>query len=51
MGRETRKLMTMHWALNRESDVAKIHLSRKEGRRGLISVEGKVKWAILGLEK
>ena len=51
MGRETRKLMTMLWALNPESDVAKIYLSQKEGRRGLISVEDKVKWAILGLEK
>ena len=28
--RRIRKLMTMHWALNPKSDVAKIYLSRKE---------------------
>ena len=43
--------MTMHWALNTESDVARVYLSRKEGGRGLISVEGTVKLAILGLER
>ena len=42
--------MTMHWALNTESDVARIYVSRKEGRRGLINVESTVKLAILGLE-
>ena len=41
----------MHWALNPKSDVAKIYLSQKEGRRGLVSIEVKVKSAILGLEK
>ena len=51
MGRRTRELMTMHWALNPKSVVAKIYLSQKQGRRGLISVESKVKWVILGLEK
>ena len=49
--RRTRKLMTMHRALNPKSDVARIYLSRKEGGRGLISVEDTVKLAILGLER
>ena len=51
MERRTRKLMTMHWALNPKSDVARIYLSRKEGGRGLISVEDRVKLAILGLKR
>ena len=41
----------MHRALNPKSDVARIYLSRKEGARGLISVEDTVKLAILGLER
>ena len=49
MDRRTRKLMTIHWALNPKSDVARIYLSRKEGGRGLVSVEDTVKLAILGL--
>ena len=51
MDRRTRKLMAMHRALNPKSDVARLYLSRKEGGRGLISVEGTVKLAILGLER
>ena len=51
MDRRKRKLMTMHWALNPNSGVPKIYLSRKEGGRGLISVEDTVKLAILGLER
>ena len=47
----TRKLMTLYRALNSKSDVARIYLSRKEGGRGLISVEHTVKLAILGLER
>ena len=43
--------MTMHRELNPKSDVARIYLSRKEGGRGLISVEGTIKLAILGLER
>ena len=35
----TKKLMTTYQALNPKSDVARIYLSRKEGGRGLISVE------------
>ena len=51
MGTRTRKLMTMHRALNPKSNVARIYLSRKEGVRGLMSVEDKVKLAVLGLER
>ena len=51
MDRRTRKLMTMHRSLNPRSDVARIYLSRKEGGRGLLSVEDTIKLAILGLEK
>ena len=50
MDRKTRKLMTMHQALNPKTDRAKIYLSRKGGR-GLIIVEDTVKLAILGLER
>ena len=42
MNRRTRKLMTMHWALNPKSDVARIYLSKKERGRGLINVEDTV---------
>ena len=45
MDRRTRKLMTMHRALNPKSDVARIYLSKKGGGRGLISVEDTVKLA------
>ena len=42
--------MKMFWALNPKSDVARIYLSRKEGARGLIIVEGTVKLDILGFD-
>ena len=48
MDRRTRK---MHQALNPKSDIARIYLSRKEGGRGLISVEDTVKLAILRFER
>ena len=51
MDGRTKKLMTMHQALNPKSDVTRIYLSIKEGGRGLIRVEDTVKWAILGLER
>ena len=51
MDRRTRNLMTVHQALNPKSDLARIYLSRKEGGRGLISVEDTVKLDILGLER
>ena len=41
----------MHWKLNPKSDVARIHLSRKERGWGLISVEDTVKLGILGLKR
>ena len=50
MDRRTRKLMTMHGALNPKSDVARIYLSRKGGVRGLIIVEDIVTLAVLGLQ-
>ena len=47
MARRTRKLMTMHQAMNPKSNLVRIYLSRKEGSRGLINVEDRVKLAIL----
>ena len=43
LDRKTRKLMTMNKGLNPKSDVARLYVKRKEGGRGLISVEGCVK--------
>ena len=51
MDRKTRKLMTTHQALDPKSDVARIYLSRKVGRRGLISAEDTIKLATLELER
>ena len=51
MDRRIRKLMTMHWALNHKSDVARIYLSRKKEGKGLKGDEETVKLAILGLER
>ena len=42
--------MTMHKALHPKSDVDRLYLPRKEGGRGLISVEDTVIYAIAGLE-
>ena len=50
MDTRTRKSMTMHWVLNPKNDVARTFLSRKEGGRGLISIEDTVKLVILGLK-
>ena len=41
--------MTVYQALNAGSDVARTYFYRKEGRKGLISVEETVKLAIIGL--
>ena len=49
--RKTNLMTTMHWALNPKSDIVRMYLSRKEGGRGLISAEDKVKLAILRLER
>lgn len=51
MSGRTRKLMTLHRALNLKSDVARIYLCRKEGGRGLANAEDTVKVAILGFER
>ena len=42
MDQRTRKLMTMHKALHRRDDVDRLNVSRKEGRRGLASIEDSV---------
>ena len=49
--KRTRKLMTIHQTLNGKSDEARIYLPRKEGRRGLKSVEDTVELAFPGLER
>ena len=51
LDRRTRKLMTMHKALHPKSNVDRLYLSRKEGGRGLISIEDTTRTAILGLQK
>ena len=43
--------MTMYSAFHPKVDLAKIHLSRKEGVSEVINVEDTVKSAILGLER
>ena len=50
MGRKTRKLMTMHKALHPREDIKRPHVSRKEGGRGLASIEGSVDASIQRLE-
>ena len=39
VGRKSRKTMTMYGALHPRSDVDRLHIKRKEGFRGLMSVE------------
>ena len=48
--RKTRKLFTVYGALHPKSDVDRLYIPRKEGRRGLISTEDCVELAIRGLE-
>ena len=48
--RKTRKLFTTYGALNPKSDVDRLYLLRKEGGRGLISIEDCVVLARRGLE-
>ena len=48
--RKTRKLFTIYGALHRKSDVDRLYIPRKEGRRGLISIEDCVELAIRGLK-
>ena len=49
-GQRTRKLMTMHKALHPKDDVDRPHISRKEGGRGLASIEDNVDASIQRLE-
>ncbi len=42
--------MTMHKALNHRDDVDKLYVPRKEGRRGLASIEDSVDTSIQRLE-
>ena len=42
MDQRTRKLMTMHKALHPRDDVDRLYVSRKEGGRGLTSIEDSV---------
>ena len=42
MNQRTRKLMTMHKALPPRDDVDRLYVSRKEGERGLTSIEDSI---------
>ena len=48
--RKTRALFTIYGALHPKSDVDKLYMPRKEGRRGLIFIEDYVELAIRGLK-
>ena len=48
--RKTRKLFTIYGALQPKSDVDRLHIPRKEGGRGLISIEDCAELAIRVLE-
>ena len=50
MDQRTRKLMTMHKALHPRDDVDRLYVSRKEGGRGLASIEDSVDASIQRLE-
>ena len=50
MDQRTRKLMTMHKALHPRDDVDRLYVSRKEGGRGLASIEDTVDTSIQRLE-
>ena len=50
INRKTRKLFTIYGALHPKSDVGRLYIPRKEGGRGLISIEDCVELAIRGLE-
>ena len=50
MDQRTRKLMTMHKALHLRDDVDWLYVSRKEGGRGLASIEDSVDGSIKRLE-
>ena len=48
--RKTRNLFTIYGALNHKLDVDRLYIPRKEGGRGLISIEDCAELAIRGLE-
>ena len=50
MDQRTRKLMTMHKALHPRDDVDRLYVSRKEGGRGLASIEDSVDTSIQRLK-
>ena len=50
MNQRTRKLMTIHKALRPRDDVDRLYVSRKEGGRGLASIEDSVDASIQRLE-
>ena len=50
MDQRTRKLMSMHKALHPRDDVNRLYVPRKEGGRGLASIEGSVDTSIQRLE-
>ena len=50
MDQRTRKLMTMHKVLHPRDDVDRLYVSRKEGGRGLASIEDSVNATIQRLE-
>ncbi len=50
MDQRTRKLMTMHKALHPRDDVDRLYVSRKEGGRGLASIEDSVDASIQRLK-
>ena len=43
LDRKTRKLLTIHKGLHPKSDVERLCVSRKEGERGLVSCETKIR--------
>ena len=48
--RKTRKLFTIYGAIHPKSDVDRLHIPKKEGEKGLISIVDCVEFAIRGLE-
>ena len=50
MDQRTRKLMTMHKALHPREEVDRLYVSRKEGGKGLASIEDSVDASIQRLE-
>ena len=50
MDQRTRKLMTMHKALHPRDDVDRLYVSKKQGGRGLASIEDTVDASIQRLE-